>query len=552
MGIVSSKQAHKYPEPQYYNDDPFSEAAMARRAEDIRQRFPIVTPADDAMSPDYTAFVSPDSPPLLTTLPPELMKNLVSHLDNRSIKSLRLTCRLFSTIRLRISRVFLSANPLNIQVFRSIADHDVYRQGITEIIYDDARFCRSFADHWNELNPESRWLIETPSDKDWFHTERDEHISELENRQDSDDLGRPEHVIRAQQAHAELSIAESWIYYQDLLRQQDEVLATGADVEALRYGLRRFPALRRVTVTPAAHGWLFTPLYETPMIRAFPYGFNYPIPRGWPTRRAGEGNTFSVPWRDSKAKWRGYCIVTEALAQEQQHHRVSEFLIDAHYLHTGLNCRLFEQRFQEYLNFLSVLQQPNLKKLQLSLNVDGQQHLDWPAFRSSLLRNALAEASQLGHFSMETNWDENYYEAEALPPVLRTFLPLDCWTGLRHFRLWNFPVDRADLVAALSQLTGLRSLELGVLTIYSGSDLELLNDMRDSLRWHEWLTPPKVDYAVPIPGSYIQGRAIWLHEAVENFLYHDGGNPFDTETGEVGPGVGIIRDAYDPAYERLY
>ncbi|KAL6700192.1 hypothetical protein J3F84DRAFT_362999 [Trichoderma pleuroticola] len=76
--------------------------------------------------------------------------------------------------------------------------------------------------------------------------------------------------------------------------------------------------------------------------------------------------------------------------------------------------------------------------------------------------------------------------------------------------------------------------------------------MRDSLRWHEWLTPPRVDYAVPIPGEYIQGRAIWLREAVEKFLYYDGANPFDTATGSVARGVGIIRDAYDSAYERPY
>ncbi|KAL6793483.1 hypothetical protein GGI42DRAFT_334448 [Trichoderma sp. SZMC 28013] len=555
MGTGSSREAPEYPEQQNHDDGLFSEAAMARRADKIRQMFPIATPTDDASSPDYTAFISPDSPPLLTALPPELIENLVSHLDNRSIKSLRLTCRRFSTIALRINRVFLSANPLNIQVFRSIADHDFYRQGITEIIYDDALFCRSFDDHWGELNkwpPLSYPPPEVPTDKNWFYTERDDHISELKHRQVTDKPGRPENVIRARQARAELSFSESWTYYQGLLRQQDEVLANGADAKALRYGLRRFPALQRVTVTPAAHGWLFTPLYETPMIRAFPYGFNYPIPRGWPTRRAGEGTTFALSWEASKEKFRGYCLVTEILAQEQQHHRVSELLIDAHYLHTGVNCRLFQQQCREYLNFLSVLQQPNLKKLQLSLNVDGQQALDWPAFRSNLLRNALAEASHLEHFSMEINWDANYYQEEALPPVLRSFLPLDRWTGLRHFRLWNFPVVRADLIAALSQLTGLQSVELGFVYLYPGSDFELLNEMRDSLRWHEWLTPPRVDYAVPIPGENIQGRAIWLREAVEKFLYYDGTNPFDTATGLVARGVGIIRDAYDSGYEKPY
>lgn len=70
----------------------------------------------------------------------------MSFLDNRSIKNLRLTCRHFSAIKLRINRVFLSANPLNIRVLRSIADHDEYRQGIVELIYDDARLYHSRTD----------------------------------------------------------------------------------------------------------------------------------------------------------------------------------------------------------------------------------------------------------------------------------------------------------------------------------------------------------------------------------------------------------------------
>lgn len=41
--------------------------------------------------------------------------------------------------------------------------------------------------------------------------------------------------------------------------------------------------LRRITIAPTAHGSLFLTLYQTPMICSLPYGFNYPIPRGWPT-----------------------------------------------------------------------------------------------------------------------------------------------------------------------------------------------------------------------------------------------------------------------------
>lgn len=504
---------------------------------------------------------SSDSPSLLTTLPPELIENLVNHLDNRSIKNLRLTCRLFRTIKLRISRVFLSANPLNIHVLRSIADHDVYRQGITELIYDDARLCHSRADHSNNALPEdvSRMFFyfdRTMTDMEWFQVQRDMNLQELGQRRSRDDPGRREHLGISRQVNAELSLEESWTYYQDLVRQQDDVVVHGTDIEAFRYALQRFPALRRVTVTPAAHGWLFTPLYETPMIRAFPCGFNYPIPRGWPTELPAYPGEEPAPWEDSKARWRGYCLVTEVLAQERQHHRVSEFIIDSHYLQTGLNCCIFEQPSQEYLDLLSCLQHPDLKKLQFSLMVE----FSWTAFRCNLLRNALAQTSQLEHFSLDTGMNKysyapNHYPHHERPPSLQTFLPTDCWTRLQHFRLWNFPVDSADLISTLSQLPALQSIELGFLSVRSSTQRELLEDMRESLRWHERLTQPKVKFAVSVlsPSRQIQGRAIWIDQEVEEFLYHGGENPFENkEYDQVRYDMGVIRDAYDPLYERLH
>lgn len=80
----------------------------------------------------------------LTLLPSELQAHIVSDLNNRDKKSLRLTC---STLRdrspLRIDRVFLSANVRNVEVFRAIADHEIFRKGVTEVIWDDALLAES-------------------------------------------------------------------------------------------------------------------------------------------------------------------------------------------------------------------------------------------------------------------------------------------------------------------------------------------------------------------------------------------------------------------------
>lgn len=77
----------------------------------------------------------------ISSLPAELLIIICSHLANRDIKSLRLTCKfLAQTARLRLNRAFLSANPRNIKIFRAIADHGAFRYDVTEIIWDDARF----------------------------------------------------------------------------------------------------------------------------------------------------------------------------------------------------------------------------------------------------------------------------------------------------------------------------------------------------------------------------------------------------------------------------
>lgn len=110
-----------------------------------------------------------------------------------------------------------------------------------------------------------------------------------------------------------------------------------------------------------------------------------------------------------------------------------------------------------------------------------------------------------------------------------------------------------DLISTLSQLPALQSLELGFLFLQSGNQHDLLVNMRDTLRWHERPTHPKVRYAVPIPFGKVQGRAIWIDEEIEKFLYHGGENPFENRAyNQVCYDMGVIKDAFDPKFERPY
>lgn len=188
---------------------------------------------------------------------------------------------------------------------------------------------------------------------------------------------------------------------------------------------------------------LFTPLYKTPIIRAFPYGFNCPIPRAW--SYALDVGLEAALWENEKARWRGFNLVTKILAEGQ--HNISEYEIDGHHLGTGLNCQLFDHLYEKYENSESVLRLPNFKKLKLSLFVDGQASFEWSALRNGLLRKALAEATQLVHVSIATSWHPDVIEE---PPGLRSFLPIECWSKLQHFELWHVEVDLAGLLSVIS------------------------------------------------------------------------------------------------------
>lgn len=516
----------------------------------------------------------------LDRLPNELLLSIWSFLPNRDIKSLRLTCSaIHDTARLRLDRVFISANPRNVDVFRAIADHDSLRMGVVEIIWDDARLAEPLEDEeaglYFGIDPDYS-VGECPS---WYGKACKDNIEHLWGRKGSD-ANHPYHETRAKQVAAQLPVTESWAYYQELLQQQRHVILSDADADAFAYGLQRFPSLRRITVTPATHGFTFCPLYETPMIRAFPYGFNYPIPRGWSAAEDLEPLPRPNPWVEEagissgeveaeKKKWRGFSIVTRLLAQQarcQSQHRIPEFVIDVHQLDTGLNCHIFDQPCDEYDNLVAILQQLGFRRIDLALIVLGIENENWRSFRNGYLGRALGRATELEHVSLTTDVCANPDfrgrdrhgggSIECFIP-LRSIFPVDKWPNLRHFGLSRFLVQQADVLALLAALPEtLRSVELNFLMFLDdgGTYRDLTDDMRQTFGWHKRAVAarPSVSIALDVRRTPTGGRAIWVAKEVHGFLYGDGPNPFRHVWGpnRVLTGVGVVRDEFEPAHER--
>ncbi|KAH0499714.1 hypothetical protein TgHK011_006889 [Trichoderma gracile] len=515
----------------------------------------------------------------LTSLPRELLSEIASHLSNSDIGEWRLACKRFSLVALHIDRVFISANPKDIEVFRAIADHETQRCTVKEIVWDEGRF---------EEDPRSTWCRhcwarhrqspDTPPNDYARACER--NLAEMMRRRCNWDADLPHHLAKEERKENAMKARRSWSRYREHLAQQRRALADDLDIKAFKHGLERFTALRRITLTPAAHGFAFMPLYRTPTIRRLiaktkdnKY-MNYKLPRGWPT--AGDDALLleARNWNTEadKAPWRGFTNTIRLLA-ENQGPAVTELVLDVRQLLTGLTCRFFDRPCPEFDHLVAVLRRPGFRRLDLALMVGGQQYDGWKSLRNGRLRLALEQASSnLEHIHLGTDVRKNPDWRGSLAggghpdhfTPLRSLLPLRRWPKLRHFGLSRFLVRQDDLLSLLAELPGtVRTIELSFLYFLDGggSYRDLLEEMKSTLGWQsrDVAERPKVVIKLEMQthGFTLYGRALWLDKELDLFFYDGGKNPFRHDDEHWSPNIvlegeggGTERDEFDPAHER--
>ncbi|WXC50668.1 hypothetical protein QX201_010349 [Fusarium graminearum] len=506
---------------------------------------------------------------LLLLLPAELQNAIYASLGVNDIKNLRVTCSaLAKALPLHFDRVFISANSLNIEVFNAIANHETFRHQVTEIIWDDARFRTE-----PKLGEEEQdyWGYETDTEYEctrWFRR----------GRFDYGDQGT--YIYPG----VHMGITESWEHYQALMDDQTQVLSCNADIEAFNHGLRRFTSLKRVTITPSAHGRHWSPLYRTPMIRAFPVGFDYPLPRTWQFYDDDEPFD-ALPWVSHgdetphldicgvestaeayRDQWRGFRLVTRALS-EYADHTISEFVIGGTEVQSGLNCRIFDQWSPEYGDLVTLLKRPGFRHLELHLFTAFLEDDDWHSLKTGLLRDAFAQAKDLEYLCLRTTTDISDVVPQCLIPGIEghavplrgIFLP-ESWSRLQHFVITNLLVELDDFMSLLASLSpSLRSVKIIDMAFESqehGYD-DLLRAIRDDLDWR--LRPvgkrPKVQIAAKrLDDDEIEeGRYIIFGQPISSYLYGTGKNPFEDSKYRIRQGRGAVqRDIFDPSFEEPF
>ncbi|KAF5566550.1 hypothetical protein FNAPI_1008 [Fusarium napiforme] len=427
---------------------------------------------------------------LLKRLHLEILYQVIYTLPNADIKNLRPTCSYLGNISLqRFNRVFISPNPLDIEVLTLIANHDVFRLEVTEIIYDDSRF-----DHLLRRRAAYNSMLRGIDAKE----------------------GENDYIPHVKEAFkTRCTMRESWEVHGKLKSQQDEVLASGRDADALRYDLL--------------------------------------------------GDYSLTPWDEtSKQEWRGFCVVTKEIAQhirENPMFGLSEFVAEGRQSWIGINCHMLDNpASEEYRDLVTILSHPPLRRLELSFACGEESKHDWPSFRSGHLFRALSKATNLQDLRFDTRiplqhriWHQFVEYAQNGMP-LQSMFAISAFSNIRRLALSRSFVRQKDDMAFISTLpSSLESLGLNFLSFLpcEGTYRDLLQDMRCNLGWRDRPAGnrPKLIVLVVENESLIDGAAMDVSHAAMDYVYHHKENPFvEDQILEVLEGKGTSVDLLDPMH----
>lgn len=214
----------------------------------------------------------------IISLPIDILCLVFDFLTQRERKEVRLVNRtLFNLVKLRVTRVFLSPNRTNIDIFRGIAASEDFRTQVCEIIWNDARL--EFYERQKLSRVEALMLREelrldrgaSRLQGSTFHHFQHK-IKEERKYRDNDEVSARKQELWGPKSK-EMSLEGSFDLYNRLYDEQQAIIESGEDVETLTLGLKIFPNLERLAISSEA--WRIQPLFPrfpTPFFRSLPPG----------------------------------------------------------------------------------------------------------------------------------------------------------------------------------------------------------------------------------------------------------------------------------------
>ncbi|KAF2727889.1 hypothetical protein EJ04DRAFT_569986 [Polyplosphaeria fusca] len=500
----------------------------------------------------------------------ELIHVVAGYLSKWEIKQLRLACKRFADcVELRLSRIYLSPNKHNLNCFRAVVNHPVYRHRVQEIVWDDDLLEQKpmtinlqkenniLTDHLIDI---LGWADEDncTSTYSWdqlFKAGEPTDLARKILRTQSTDPAIHEVLCRTEAAIMEFRVNS--LIYKRLHSKETKIMARGEDVLALIEALASFPRLRRITLTTEAwRPWYDPPIYDTPFHRSLPKDFQMPFAWPWPgvppTDLSSEPVVVSRGVSPAQRKRemtisRGWKIIANALTIFPNH-QVTELIVDSQDELSGISQQLFQINGHSRSS-VELFHRVPLRRLEISLigGVRGGSSF----LHNGVLKQALQGLTAIEHFEFKAGLHPPYRYRDRVP--LEMFLPTSqcAFRKLRHLGLWELGTLTSSLVSYLSSLPHLESLFLSDVDLFEDTPLHLLAELRRTFveasrgLWRE--SKPRIMVRERI--AHHQDLLLFMHHIIyseiNDFLYRNGKSPVDQRGRWLSPvhGVGWIADA---------
>ncbi|KKZ60450.1 hypothetical protein EMCG_00736 [[Emmonsia] crescens] len=474
-----------------------------------------------------------------TDLANELLYGIFDFLPNSDVKNIRLTCRFLYTVTpLTLSRVFISPFKRDLEVLRSVANHPVFSQQITEIVWDDRRLHLDEARHIEIAQFYDTGVCNVQSVSG--HLEQVDESRYVDGRRGSLQkalIGLYGHMGEWERAHHLLL---------RLYDEQQSVLDSCEDVETFRFALQAFPCLRRVTIADnCLKKCVEWHRYSTPLMRSLPSWLLKP----WPCSILGNGNVCYMVG----PTLRGYYAAVRELSRSPR--TVSEFIMEPSCRGVDLinDLNIFNSSKED---FIFLIMRNNLTSLEYTLDGYVRLHPTWHLndIPKSILRMTLSCAQALEHFALNTNVEPSRSRLLQRPMPLLDILPMERWRVLRTFSLRNFVLTLRDFILFLSALPAtITSLEFHMVIFFRTTWEEALYYLRDRSGWGSDPDLPLPTLTVSLRLEHSSTQIVILRDELKRFFERKAPNPFTTlrRPGFTSHGNGVTDDSVLPGFGRV-
>lgn len=521
----------------------------------------------------------------LLDLPTDLLVIICEYISKVDIKRLRLTSKKLALgVDLRIDRVYISPNRANLGSLQRILQHPRYRNRVHEIVWDDAQLeeyptLDSFRDAVDMDERRTMQVVENRlAAAIWGYDDDSPEYRSLELDDFFAQDGRLTDVAKgillsyndqfskdviARNATM-MSIEDSYLLYQKLYQEEQDIIKRQVDAAALRRALSDFPNLRRITLTSEVwRPWNLYPDYDTPFYRSLPPGFRKPSVWPWLGHRP-QATTAQLAHRDKVISeqgikslaldWRGYSIIVAALLKTSNS-RIDGFIIDAGNECTGISHQLLASSNSDYDNTVRMFRHLRLKRLNLVIN--SQSSGDGPnsMYSSGLLKRALECLQYLEHLDFNPHWRARRYQLE--PRELSfdpsAFIPEGMSSRLKTFALRNVIVEESKLRYLLEDMISVEHVVLDnvYLTSDEGNWFHFFHQLQSHYAESPMSSRPNFEWIEPFDDdSFANNRCYLVDDELDAFLHDDAECPFENHNAQqLKTNMGWVIDDRDKSFK---